>query len=109
MRSPLPTSRQIGALGALTSSSPTLPSDFVAKVANGGPYATHLQLQQAVSASPLAFPVKAEYCPTCGLDVFTHPDARVTALTTPPDPLDAEVEVTCECGQHIFLPAYLFQ
>ena len=104
-----------GALGALTASAlttsgSTLPAAFVAKIANGGPFATKLQLGQAVSASPLGFPVKADYCPRCQMDVFTNPDAMVMHLIPhQPDPLDDEVLIRCDCGAHIFLPAYLFQ
>ena len=94
------------------SSTPTLQqlmTTLATRLASGGRFATQLQLHQPVSASPLAFPVKAQYCPGCGLDVFTNPEAEVRLYQAAPDPLDALVLVHCACGQTQALPAYLFE
>lgn len=84
-------------------------TELATRLATGGRFATQLQVQQPVSASPLAFPVKAEYCPGCHLDLFTNPDATVWMHQQRPDPLDDLVTLRCNCGRQVEVPAYLFQ
>lgn len=65
-----------------------------------------LQLNQPLSAATLGQPTKYQFCPHCGLDVFSNPGAKV--LDIPVDPRD-NVRVLCDCGEYCYVPKWLFK
>lgn len=77
-----------------------LETELIGRVSGTIPTATQVRVGDPLP--PRTIPTKYDFCTSCGIDVFSNPEVRVTGL----EPED--VVLVCDCGHTSRLPKWLF-